>query len=252
MSTKLLCLCEIKKDFGGIKALNNFSCSLQKGEILGLIGPNGAGKTSLFNIISGFIAPDSGKIILKGKNVTGTPPHKMANLGISRTFQNLRIIRHISVLDNILLSFREQPGERLTNIFLNWRKSLAREATNYIQAKALLQETGLAHRANALAEDLSYGQQKLLSLICCLVTKSEVLLLDEPVAGIAPEMIDKILEVILSLPSGDKSLIIIEHNMNAVMRVCDRIVFMNAGAIVSEGSPDMVLNDPKVIEAYIH
>lgn len=251
MSGELLEIRELDRNFDGIKALANFSCSLQSGEILGLIGPNGAGKTTLFNVISGFILPDGGKVVFKGEDITGAPPHRTANLGISRTFQNLRLIRQISVLDNVMLSFRKQPGEKLTNVFFRSGKSRDQETANRKEAMSLIEETGLAEKAGDPAEDLSYGQQKLLSLVCCLAAKSDLLLLDEPVSGIAPEMIERILGTITELPSKGNSVIFIEHNLEAVMQICDRVIFMDAGAKLSEGKPDEVRNDPRVIEAYI-
>lgn len=241
----------LEKNFDGVRALGDFSCCVRHGEILGLIGPNGAGKTTFFNVLSGFLAPESGTINFKGRDITGLPPHRITNLGISRTFQNLRLIRQISVLDNVLLSFQDQPGEKLRNVFFHRRRSQRRETENRKQALVLLDEAGLTQKAAGPAEELSYGQQKLLSLVCCLATKSEVLLLDEPVAGIAPEMTERILETIRGLPAEGKTVIVIEHNLDAVMQVCDRVVFMDAGAKVSEGTPDEVRNDPRVIEAYI-
>ena len=241
----------LEKNFDGVRALADFSCSVQDGEILGLIGPNGAGKTTFFNIVSGFLAPESGEITFKGNGITRIPPHRITNLGISRTFQNLRLVRQISVLDNVLLSFQQQPGEKLRNVFFNWRLSQERENENRKKASSLLEEVGLAQKADDPAEELSYGQQKLLSLVCCLAAKSEVLLLDEPVAGIAPEMTERILETIRGLPAKGKTVILIEHNLNAVMQVCDRVIFMDAGAKVSKGTPKEVRNDPRVIEAYI-
>jgi ABC-type branched-subunit amino acid transport system ATPase component len=251
MSGEVLEVHKLNKNFDGVTALLDFSCFLKPGEMLGLIGPNGAGKTTLFNIVSGFMSPDDGKVVFKGTDISSARLHRITNMGISRTFQNLRLIRQISVLDNVLLSFQEQPGEKLRNIFFNWRQSLEQENANRKEAIDLLEETGLAHKAGDPAEELSYGQQKLLSLVCCLAAKSEVLLLDEPVAGIAPEMIEKILGIIRDLPSKGKSVILIEHNLDAVMRVCDRVIFMDAGAKVSEGTPEEVRNDPRVIEASI-
>ncbi len=241
----------LEKNFDGVRALANFSCSVRHTEMLGLIGPNGAGKTTFFNVLSGFLSPERGTIIFKGNDITKTPPHRIANLGISRTFQNLRLIRQISVLDNVLLSFQQQPGEKLRNVFFHWSHSKERENGNRQEALALLAEAGLSHKADDLAEELSYGQQKLLCLGCCLAAKSDVLLLDEPVAGIAPEMRERILETIRGLPAKGKTVILIEHDLDAVMRVCDHVIFMDAGVKVSEGTPENVRNDPRVIEAYI-
>ena len=241
----------LSKNFDGVKALADFSASVHKGEILGLLGPNGAGKTTLFNVISGFIEPDQGELLYNGKNIKGCAPHIVSKLGVSRTFQNLRLIRQISVLDNVLLSFHHQSGERLEQVFFNPKRSRIQEAENHREALALLDSAGLKGKAVDTAEALSYGQQKLLSLVCCLATQSNLVMLDEPVAGIAPEMTERILAIIEGLPSQGRSVILIEHNIEAVMRVCDRVIFMDAGAIVSEGSPDAVRSDPKVVETYL-
>lgn len=251
MSGGLLDVHGLEKKFDGVRALADFSCSLRHDEILGLIGPNGAGKTTLFNVVSGFIAPDGGKVLFKGKDITGASPFRITNQGISRTFQSLRLIRQVSVLDNVLLSFQKQPGEKLKNIFFNWKRCREQEDFNRKEAMALLEEVGLLNTVGDPAEELSYGQQKLLSLVCCLAAKSDVLLLDEPVAGIAPEMTGIILATIRGLPLKGKSVILVEHNLDAVMQVCDRVIFMDAGVKVSEGMPDEVRNDPRVIEAYI-
>lgn len=251
MSNALLEIQEVKKSFDGVHALMGFSCSLREREILGLIGPNGAGKSTLFNVVTGFLPCEGGQIIFKEQNITGIAPYQVARQGISRTFQNLRLIRQVSILDNVLLSFQNQQGERLWNIFFHPRTCQKQENANREEAMVLLNGVGLTEKADDLAEDLSYGQQKLLSLACCLAAKSEVILLDEPVAGIAPEMIEKILGIIQELPSKGKSVILIEHNLDAVMQVCDRVIFMDAGASVSEGTPEEVRNDPRVIEAYI-
>jgi ABC-type branched-subunit amino acid transport system ATPase component len=251
MNDDFLNISKLEKKFDGVRALANFSCVLRRGEILGLIGPNGAGKSTLFNAISGFIPPDSGNIIFKGTDITGMAPYRIANLGIGRTFQNLRLIRQLSVLDNVQLSFKLQPGENLGNVFFKWRKSLAYESANRDETIKLLEDCGLAEKVTDPAEDLSYGQQKLLSLVCCLAARTEVLLLDEPVAGIAPQMIDRILRIISALPDKGKSVLLIEHNLDAVTQVCNRLIFMDAGANISEGTPEEVRNDPKVIKAYV-
>ncbi|TET34907.1 MAG: ABC transporter ATP-binding protein [Planctomycetota bacterium] len=250
MSEELLIIQGLEKNFDGIRALADFSCSLSQGQILGLIGPNGAGKTTLLNIISGFTTPERGNITFKGMSIVRMSPHKIARAGIARTFQDLRLIRQLSVLENVLLSFENQPGEHLANLFFRWKQSKKQEAAIRNEALILLAEAGLAEKANDQAENLSYGQQKLLSLVCCLAAKGDLVLLDEPVAGIAPEMIDNILGIIRDLPQKKKSVILIEHNLDVVMQICDRIIFMDAGTKICEGTPGEVRNDAKVIEAY--
>jgi len=251
MSEALLQVSGLDKSFDGITALSSFSCSVGEREVVGLIGPNGAGKTTLFNVLTGFIAPERGRAEFRGTGLLGLAPHRIANVGITRTFQNLRLIRRMSVLENVMLSYKNQPGEGLGNVFFRRRAGNRQEAKNREAALSLLEWAGLAGKADDLADDLSYGQQKLLSLVCCLAAGADLLLLDEPVAGIAPEMIEKILSIIRGLPQQGKSVVLIEHNLGAVMEVCERVIFMDAGAKVSEGTPEEVRNDPRVIEAYL-
>lgn len=241
----------LSKHFNGVVALADFSCVVGQREILGLFGPNGAGKTTLFNVLTGLLAPDTGTADFKGQALIGRPAHKIANLGIARTFQNLRLIRRITVLENVLLCFKNQPGENLFNVF--FRPGLFKRHEGGIREKALtlLETAGLSEKANDLAENLSYGQQKLLSVVCCLAADADLLLLDEPVAGIAPEMAERILGIIADLPKQGKSAIVIEHDIDALKGIAHRMIFMDAGRKICEGSPNDVLQDRRILDAYI-
>jgi ABC-type branched-subunit amino acid transport system ATPase component len=251
MNNTLLEVLGLNKSFNGIKALDFFTASIRNGEILGLIGPNGAGKTTLFNVMTNYIPPDSGKVLLNKKDITHTAPHMIAKLGVSRIFQNLRLIRQITVLENVMLSFNNQPGEDLRFLFLHNKKVKEAEAENKKKAFELLKYAGLAGKSSDLANDLSYGQQKLLTIVCCLASDGTLMLFDEPVAGVNPVMIDKIMKIILELPKHGKSAIIIEHNMDVINKICDRVIAMDTGKIIFEGTPDEVRNDPQVIESYL-
>jgi ABC-type branched-subunit amino acid transport system ATPase component len=251
MKLELLNIENLNKKFGGIKALSNVNCKIQQGEVVGLLGPNGSGKTTLFNVITGFIKADNGEIILRNLNLLNLHPHQISSMGIARTFQAVRLVYHLTVMENILLSFKHQAGEKLQNLFFGWKAIVSRETKNRQIAIALLEDANLIDKQNDLAEDLSYGQQKLLSIICCLATGADLLLLDEPFAGMSPAAIEQILPLIRCLSHQGKSVLLIEHNLDLVMDLCDRIIFMDAGEIVCEGSPEDVCNDPRVIAAYL-
>ena len=247
----MLKVSNLNKNFDGVVALKDFSFEMRENEILGLIGPNGAGKTTFFNVLSGFIKQESGTIEFSGKDISSISSPKIVSTGISRTFQDLRLIRQIPVIDNILLSFNHQSGENVFNIYFNPKGWKQVENIDREKALELLEYAGIKDKANDLANDLSYGQQKLLSLICCLAADAKLLLLDEPIAGLNPKMREKILRIISELPSKGKSAIIIEHDMDFIERICDKVIFMDMGEKISEGTAEEVRNDPKVIEAYL-
>lgn len=241
----------LKKRFQGVRALDGFSCTLRQGEVVGLIGPNGAGKSTLFNVITGILDADSGVVKFRNRALTDLPPHKVANMGIGRTHQELRLIRNLSVVENVMLAFKGQAGERFRHVLLGWGGVSREESENRRTAMEFLDRVGLAEAGNDRAGELSYGQQKLVSASCCFASGSELLLLDEPVAGLAPKMIDVILAAIRRAAADGKSIFVIEHNIDSVMRICDRVIFMNAGIKICEGTPGEVRRDPRVIEAYL-
>ncbi|RJP65221.1 MAG: ABC transporter ATP-binding protein [Ignavibacteriales bacterium] len=247
----LLQLKNISKSFDGTRAVNNFSCVIEDRNIIGLIGPNGAGKTTLFNILSGFLESDKGEIAFNGKNINRMTPYNITLSGISRTFQDLRLIRQLSVIENVLLCFKEQPGEILRKIFFKSRLSEETEAKNKEKAHTLLQFAGIDEKYNEPAGNLSYGQQKLLSIVCCLAAEPKLILLDEPVAGIQPATIEKIIEMLKALVKQGTTIFFIEHNINFVMHISDRIIVMDEGEKIAEGSPAEIAANAEILEAYL-
>jgi len=248
----ILELKNITKSFGGIKAVNNVSIGFDEEKIYAFIGPNGAGKTTIFNIISGFIIPDEGSIYLKGINISNLSAWERARLGLGRLFQDVRVFNKMKVIDNVACGFHSQTGENpIYSIINRWRIN-RQEKLIKEKAMELLEFVELADKAEELAENLSYGQQKLLAIARLLACGSDILLLDEPTAGINPNMIEKILDLIRKLSMKEsKTIIIIEHNMNVVIEIADWVYFMDEGQITAFGLPSDVLGDPEVRYAYI-
>ncbi|HFE65283.1 MAG TPA: ABC transporter ATP-binding protein [Caldithrix sp.] len=241
----------ISKSFDGIRAVDDFSFEWKEHSIVGLIGPNGAGKTTLFNIITGFLPADSGSFLFNGKNIFKLPPHQIVHDGLARTFQDLRLLRQITVEENLLLCRLEQVGENPWAAWMRGKRYDQNQQENRAKIKEILQFIGLWEKRNDLAEALSYGQQKLLSLGCCLVTEADYLLLDEPVSGVNPTMIEKILQLLQELASQGKRILLIEHNIGAVRSVCDWLVVMDEGKKIAEGLPGEVLQKEEIVEAYL-
>lgn len=239
----------VGKQFGGITALQGVSLRFDAGTVAAIIGPNGAGKTTLFNVLTGFLRPDHGHCFLGAKDLTRLAPYRIVRAGIARTFQDLRIIRGLSTLDNLLLAMPEQQGESIPGAL--WRAGVSsQESRNRDEALSWLRMAAIERLANRTAGELSYGQQKLLSIACCLATGARVLLLDEPFSGVHPEMIGTMRDLVASLHARGYSIVFIEHDISAVRNTAKRVIVLDHGCVVADGQTDEVLSRPEILEAY--
>ena len=236
----------LKKYFGGLKAVNDVSFKLYKGETLALIGPNGAGKTTLFNTLCGVYKPTGGKVFYQGKEIQGLKAHEIARIGIVRTFQIAHPFKDITVLDNVVLALGMDNYKGLSKIF-----NLSHKKKNVEKAMELLERVGIKDQWNKKAGELSLGYMKSLGIARSLALNPGVLMLDEPCAGLSFDAIEVFMDLVKKLKEGGTSIIIIEHNMNVTMEVSERVVVLNYGEKIAEGSPSEIQSNPQVIEAYI-
>lgn len=236
----------LKKHFGGLKAVNDVSFKLYKGETLALIGPNGAGKTTLFNTLCGVYKPTGGKVFYQGKEIQGLKAHEIARIGIVRTFQIAHPFKDITVLDNVVLALGMDNYKGLSSIF-----NLSHKKKNVEKAMELLEKVGIKDQWNKKAGELSLGYMKSLGIARSLALNPGVLMLDEPCAGLSFDAIMGFMELIKKLKKGGTSIIIIEHNMNVTMEVSERVVVLNYGEKIAEGMPSEIQTNTQVIEAYI-
>jgi len=241
----------LTKSFGGLKAVDDFSFKVKKGSIHAIIGPNGAGKTTLINMLTGVYSSDSGTIFLDGADITNISTDQLVYRGICRTFQNLEICGNMSVLDNVLLGFDRYMNKNLVATLFRSKKLLEDDKRFKDRAIHLLSLIGIKEYANIKAKNLSYGILKKLEIIRALATSPELILLDEPVAGLNPKETQEVAELIKTVVADDVTVILVEHDMKMVMELSDYITVMNFGKKLSEGSPKEIREDPKVIAAYL-
>jgi branched-chain amino acid transport system permease protein len=240
----------LKKHFGGIRAADDLTLALDRGKVTALVGPNGAGKTTVFNLLTGFLIPDAGRVVLRGADVTRLSPWKTVRLGMARSFQDVRLFERMTVLDNVLSAIPGQPGERLGPLFFTPRRTGKAERRNRDKALGYLAFVGLAHKAGELASSLAFGEQKLVALARLIATEADVLLLDEPASGVDLQWVRRILDLIRELAASGKTVCIVEHNLEVVTAIAEHAYFMEAGHIIAEGRPDELMADRRLAEIY--
>ena len=248
-------LLEVKNagiQFGGLKAVQGLNMKLYQGELIGLIGPNGAGKTTSFNLLTGVYAPTEGDILFEGEKINGLAPYKVTRKGISRTFQNIRLFKELTVLDNVKVAYHSLAKHSIISSILRLPSHFAGEEEMERKSNEFLKIFKLDPYKNELAKNLPYGQQRRLEIARALAAGPKLLLLDEPAAGMNPQETKDLMELIAFIRKEfHLTILLIEHDMNLVMGVCERIYVLDHGQLLAEGPPEVIRNDPKVIEAYL-
>ncbi|MCS6782771.1 MAG: ABC transporter ATP-binding protein [Gloeomargarita sp. SKYBB_i_bin120] len=251
VTSPLLQAVNLSKRFGGLLAVQGVSLTVNPGSITGLIGPNGAGKTTLFNLLAGSLRPDSGQVFFQGQDITGLPPHVICRRGMVRTFQVARVFSRLSVLDNLLLAAPDQLGEQMWPVFFQPKRVAQQERELRQQAMEILESVGLAAKAHDYAGSLSGGQRKLLEMARALMTRPQLMLLDEPAAGVNPTLINQMCDYIQKWNKNGLTFLIIEHNMDVIMSLCQQVWVLAEGRNLAVGTPAEIQTNPIVLEAYL-
>ncbi len=249
MSDAILEVRNLTRQFGGLVAVNCLNFSVERGAIHGLIGPNGAGKTTTFNVISGFYAPTSGQVIYDGRDISGMKTASLASIGLVRTFQGTTLFKEFSVIDNVRVGCHGSSGAGFISRILGSDAETERAATR--KSEELLEFFGLSEFRDELASNLSHGHQRALGMAVALAADPKIILLDEPFTGMNPEETRRMMELSRDVRDRGITVMLVEHDMQAIMGLCDRITVMNFGALLTEGTPDQVRSDPAVIKAYL-
>ena len=251
MSNNLISVNNLKKSFGGLKAVDVQELSFKEGELTSIIGPNGAGKTTFFDLISGFQDADSGSIFLKDKDISNAQPYKIARMGMVRTFQLTKVFDRMTVMENLLFSGSNIKNDSFLRSFIKLNSQKLYESNLKEKANEIMNDLNIGHMANSYARELSGGQKKLLELARSIINEPEILLLDEPLAGVNPKLAEDILSLITKLSDSGITIIMVEHNIEAVMKISERIVVLAEGSLIADGIPNEIRTDNNVIEAYL-